>query len=42
MKTNNSSTGRAAKFLMSMVLRMRKDKKLEFSVIMEEDTRNGM
>jgi hypothetical protein len=41
MRTTNSSTGRAAKFLKSKETRTRKDIQLEFGVTTEEDTNNG-
>jgi hypothetical protein len=41
MRTSNSSIGRAAKSLMSLVLRMKRDKKSECSVTTEVNTNNG-
>jgi hypothetical protein len=41
MRTTNSSTGRAAKFLMSKEERMKKDKLLVSGEITKEDINNG-
>jgi hypothetical protein len=42
MKTANSLTGRAARFLMLKEAKMKKDKQSEFGVTTEASTNNGM